>query len=471
MSVCLLHVPTCWVHIIFLQVLRALQDSASAMLEFIACLTGDTLDDGPKPEQIPKGFRAMSEVNSPATECSHSQLEQAKRASTAFVSEIASAFKASCQTGISLLEEQGWAHRTLKACCHSVGMLLSLTGGAKICMQLLNMLPNLCSWIIRSGARHEAVTLKEQVQPVESLISALYSMHTLHVGGGTVADACSNTLNKPEVFMVVGTCCTMMMQHCQQADAEVDEFWPRTLSSQIVVGCELTACVIRTSSYKQRQSAELLYMELRSHGFTDSPEAFLPGIVAAGNSMQCALSAAIPVHADSALLRGDDTAMVVEVVAAVADVTVAALSMLDDLHGCDISQPLCNTVGVVRLMLEWVLSAGPQNCDHLIQRLVTAAGKQPTCWGADIDHVLLPHINADINVAMVVERCCSICASIVAVVETMPLLASKVSKATWLVRYSQDDAAFEELSKTLEETGASVSLGHALRMLAAGIQS
>lgn len=453
----------------FLQVLKALQETASSMLDFVLFITGDNSGDEPEPEQIPKGFRVEVDINAYEDQGGISRMERGDDAGHVDARRV-SVFKSDHLQDFPGQADRGWALRTLQACCLSIGMLLSLAGGVETSTKLLVALPGLCSWLCHRRHMEKAVALREQVAPVESLISALYVMQMLHTSGGAVTDTCKAVLQKPEVFTVMCLCGITTMKHCQEHIHTPGTFWQMTLSSQVVVTCELISATIRNQREDDRLSAEQLYMQLHKCGINDSSVALLPSIVAASNALQCALAVTMPDHA-SALRNAGDAAAVVDAIGAVADLTTAAISGVSDFKGSNILQPLCNAFGALRVSVEFVMMSHSGEYGHLIQGLVSAGAQESTCWQSAPDTALLACVGKGSDVCSIVERCCSICASITSTLETMPPLAAAVRKATWIGQYLKEETDLLPLLKALDEDGTSVSLGHALQMIAIVMRS
>lgn len=458
-----------WLIVRFLQILKALKESASSMLDFIAFITGDNSGDEPEPVQIPKGFRMEADVSASKDHGGHSKVQRGT--SPEFGSSRV--FKADKLQELSGEVDRGWAMRTLQACSVSVGMLLSLTGGVETSTQLLAALPGLCSWVCHRINTGKAVALKEQVAPVQSLISALHVMQVLNMSGGALTDACKTVLQKPEVFMVVCLCGITSMKQWQEYIQSASIFWHESLSSKVVVTCELISAAFRNLSDDSRLSAGQLYMQVHKCSVKNSSEALLPCLVATSNELQCALVFAMP-DITSALREaadGTDVAAVVDAVGAVADLTTAAMSDLSEFKGSDIFQPLCNAFGALRLLVEFVIMSRTGEHAHLIQSLVRAGEQELTCWQTAPDNALLAFVEKGSDVCPIVERCCSICASITFTLEMMPPLSTTVRKATWIGQYLEEETDLLLLLKTLEEDGSSVSLGHALNSIAIVLRS
>lgn len=455
-----------------MQVLNALEDSVLSMLDFVAFIAGDSRDDGPEPQQIPKGFRPL-----PATDeaeaftmkiddhVAHARVNSAQRKLSAF----------SIQPVQGTVEaDWGWELRTMQACCHSVGMLISLAGGVAVCKKLLTILPDLCVWIgvscVAKGDADPSETKTKLLAPIEALTPALYSIYNLKVNGGTLSESCAVTLQHPNVFTLLGCCCVAAINGlCQQS---MPLIWHATLVSESVVACELIASALRKLSKSDLLTVEQLYAQLGRHTVSLPANGLLLDIAIVGDELLGALAAAIPTHMTSVVDSSEAASAVIDAVGNVATLVSTAISIMEP-HSNKVGllPALRSTCGAFWLMLEVVLTVALGRYNISVQILVSAGQEESTSWQCAMEHLLLPGLHDKINIEDVADRCCDICGNICTTLEAVPSLVGKSCEESWIGAYLQSDADFEQICTVLEQTGSLASLGHALRLLALQIRS
>eukprot|EP00892_Ulva_mutabilis_P008335 jgi/Ulvmu1/5874/UM250_0002.1 len=461
-----------------LEVLKALEESVSSMLDFISFIAAGTVVEGPEPQQIPKGFGPVADHTDiqPGTcgtatsdHVEHDSAEQVPRKLSSFI--VQPFHEGICEA------VGAWVPRTMKACCHSTGMLVSLAGGVNASTKLLRLLPDLCTWVCSWNAPEPEVdgikTPLHLITLIEPFLSALYAVHNLQVSGAAVASSCAEVLQNPKVFMLVGLCCVTIVKRRLQCKASLpSEYWQNTLASDAIVACQLVASAVCILSKAQLNSVEGLYLQLWQHrGFTPSL-LLLPEVVVACNELLCTLAVAMPAHVGSAVDCDEDATAIIDGVGALAAVISATVSQFvapDDVTA-EVVSALQSVCGAVRLMLEVILTcASSGQYDELVRTLVSLGEEESTTWRSAKDHLLLACLHEGINTEEICNICCGVCTSASTAIEVAPSLATEVYKGTWFGSYMQIEDGVETLCTALEQTGQSVSVGHALRALVSSI--
>jgi hypothetical protein len=473
-----------------MQVIATIQEAVHSMLDFIYLVLRSEVIDGPEPQQIPKGFRKDASLEAPdgdtstmetASQPIKAQVQLTKSGLSAegavdvLAASLAQATVSDCSPGVEG-PDLHWLIQTLQECCRATGCFLSMCGDEAETLRLIKVFPDLCSWILNiDGTEQPYAQLgsrEERLRLLQPLLPALYTVQVLHTCTPEVLGTCEAALFQRQSILCIGICCISLAKSC--ASGDIMGLWAEVVASPINVACELCSSVLRSAQPEAVHAAETTYLAASDEGgaLCGDDRGLSQAVARAVHELVCVLSPTLPAHCDT-MDGTDDVASVIDVILGTAELMLIAAGPFMDEHAGEHGwvELVSAAAEALRIAMEYVLRIEEGDFTPLIGKLVETGKHSLTCWGSCREHLLLASVLEPTDVTNVIDRCTDLCVRLCACLEG-EAEAAQVCAQTWLQPWLQEDPAkLHALTSTLEGAEQTLSLGHALQMLAMALQA